>query len=92
MRISGTSFTTITVQWGVVECNHTNGEITGYSVRYGEVGDSERSVERVGAGERELTLSLLSPAVYTIEVAAVNNAGIGVYSTSLRAKTEGKFF
>ena len=37
----------ITVQWGAVNCIHHNGDITGYSVRYGVQGSSEgdRTVE-----------------------------------------------
>ena len=93
VRISGTTVSTITVQWGAVECDHHNGEITGYSVRYREVGGgSEMSVERVGPDQREFTLSGLSYATFTIQVAAVNNAGTGVYSTSLTAKTHGNPF
>ncbi|CAI8043297.1 Neogenin (Fragment), partial [Geodia barretti] len=37
------SSTSITVQWGPVECIHQNGEITGYRVRYGEEGSSEEA-------------------------------------------------
>ncbi|CAI8039194.1 Receptor-type tyrosine-protein phosphatase delta, partial [Geodia barretti] len=39
MRVE--SSTSMTVQWGPVECRHQNGEITDYRVRYGEEGSSE---------------------------------------------------
>ncbi|CAI8006558.1 Neogenin, partial [Geodia barretti] len=35
VRVLVNSSTSITVQWGPVECRHQNGEVTGYWVRYG---------------------------------------------------------
>ena len=73
--------TTITVQWGAVDCIHRNGEITDYSVRYGVHGSAVRVKMVSGGDARQITLYGLTPSTeYTIEVAAVNNAGIGVYS------------
>ena len=75
----------ITVQWGAVDCIHRNGDITGYSVRYGVQGSGEgdRTVE-IASGDSSGGMyqisGLSSATVYTIEVAAVNNAGTGVYS------------
>ena len=92
VRVSGTTLTTITVQWGPVECN--NGEITGYSVKlYREIGDSGRAVGRMlGTDQMEVSLNELTPAVYSIQVAAVNNVGTGPYSTALTAKVDGKHY
>ena len=94
MRISGTTLTTITVQWGPVECSHHNGEITGYSVKlYREGGDSGRVVGRLLGSERtDFTLFELTPAVYSIGVAAVNNIGTGPFSTAVTAKIDGKHY
>ena len=73
--------TTITVQWGAVDCIRRNGDITGYSVRYGERGSAVRLKMVSGGGARQTTLyGLIPSAEYTIEVAAVNNAGVGIYS------------
>ena len=92
MRVSGTTLTSITVQWGPVECN--NGEITGYSVKlYREIGDSGKVVGRMlGTNWMEVTLNELTPAVYSIGVAAVNNIGTGPYSTAVTAKIDGKHY
>ena len=80
----------ITVEWGPVDCIHRNGDITGYSVRYGEMGSDERTVEMV-SGDLSggmITISGLSPVtVYTIEVAAETNAGTGVYSHPMNFTT-----
>ena len=82
----------ITVQWGAVDCIHHNGDITGYSVRYGVQGTAEgdRTV-KMATGDSSggmYTISGLSAAtVYTVEVAAVNSAGTGVYSDLTTAET-----
>ena len=70
--------TTITVQWGAVDCIHRNGHITHYLVRYGVRGSAEggRIVSKVIG--IQTTISELTPsAIYTIDVTAVNNAGSG---------------
>ena len=92
MRIFNTTLTNITVQWGPVECN--NGEITGYSViLYGEISDSGRVEGRMLRSERtDVTVFELTPAVYSIQVAAVNNIGTGPYSTAVTAKVDGKHY
>ena len=80
------SSTAITVQWGPVEpCDQQNGVITGYSVRYGEVGTSEgeRRVE-MASGDSMTTISgLTKETMYTVEVAAEISGGTGVYSEPL---------
>ena len=71
--------TSITVQWGSVPCIHQNGQITGYSVRYGVEGSG--STQTVTATGNGATISDLIPSTnYIVEVAAVNSAGIGDYS------------
>ena len=81
--------TTITVEWGEVECIHRNGDITGYSVR---VVTSSEGGRVISVGDlRQATISGLSPFTeYIVSVAAVNNAGIGVYSNgaTIRTKSE----
>ena len=82
--------TTITVQWGEVECIDRNGEITGYSVKYGGGGSTvTRPVP--GGSTRQSTISGLTPSTdYTIEVAAVNSVGTGRYSTGMVVRTPGE--
>ena len=94
-----TSFT-ITVQWAPVDCIHHNGNITGFSVRYGEhvsvtkqivnVLEDATTLNVLGGTATEVTIIGLSAATnYSIEVAAVNNAGTGVYSAIIYAFTKG---
>ena len=85
MRVLFDSPTNITVQWGaVVPCVHQNGEMMGYSVRYGELGSGEISEEKVSGdssgGMITISDGITIKTTYTIEVAAETSAGIGVYS------------
>ena len=83
----------ITVLWGTVDCIHHNGNITGYSVRYRVQGSGRTQTVSVSGGAvTETTISGLDFATnYSIEVAAVNNAGIGVYSDTIVFTTKSKF-
>ena len=70
-------------------CADQNGPITGYSVRYGEMG-SGGTQNRLVSGEdsRMTTISeLTKETVYTVEVTAVASAGTGVYSLPLTIQT-----
>ena len=84
------SSTAISVQWGPVEpCADQNGPITGYSVRYGEMGSGSTQTKTVsGEDSRMTTISELTKGtVYTVEVAAETSAGTGVYSLPLTIQT-----
>ena len=72
------SSTALSVQWGPVEpCAYQNGPITGYSVRYGEMGSGSTQIKTVS---RMITISeLTKETVYTVAVAAETRAGTGVY-------------
>ena len=92
MGVSFNSPTSITVQWGaVVPCVHQNGEITGYSVRYGELESSELSVAMVSGdssgGMITISDGLAIKTKYKVEVAAETSAGIGDYSDPLTFET-----
>ena len=86
---SALNSTAITVQWGPVGCIHRNGDITGYSVRYGEVGSGSTQTMPVSGGSAtEATISSLMPSTnYSIQVAAVNSAGPGPYSYQVNIET-----
>ena len=94
VRESAVTSSSITVQWGAVNCIHHNGDITDYSVRYRVQGTAEgdRTV-KMATGDSSggmYTISGLSAAtVYTVEVAAVNSVGTGVYSDLLTSLTSG---
>ena len=91
-----TVFHIVRVWWGPVDCRHRNGEITGYGVRYGEEGSSEgdRTILIVSSGNSSggtTIISGLAPAtLYVVQVAAVNSAGTGVYSSTTFVDTKGK--
>ena len=79
----------ITVQWRPVDCIHRNGDITGYSVRYGVQGSGNPQNVYVSGGTTiETTISGMgSDTTYSIEVAAVNSAGTGMYSSPTAVST-----
>ena len=82
MNVSELIFSNITIQWGVVDCIHRNGDITGYIVRYEVQGSGSTQTESISGGAAtETIISELIPSTnYSIEVAAVNSAGTGLYS------------
>ena len=83
--------TAISVQWGPVEpCADRNGPITGYSVRYGEMGSGSTQNKAVSgdfSGGMATISELTKETVYTVEVAAETRAGTGVYSLPLTIQT-----
>ena len=91
MEVLIDSSTNVTVQWEAVESCTQN--ITGYSVRYGEVGTSERTVVEMVLGDSSGGMTTISgltkETVYTVEVAAETSAGTGVYSHPLIFQTPG---
>ena len=90
--VSEVTSSSITVQWGAVSCIHRNGDITGYSVQYGVVGsESTQTMHVSGASTTEASITdLVESRTYTIEVAAVNDVGIGVYSELLMITAQSK--
>ena len=91
MEVTDVNSSSITVQWGSVPCIHQNGAITGYSVQYGVMGSgSTQMLTFNGADVTQTTIENLVPSTtYTIEVAAVNSAGTGVYTTPRNQLTRG---
>ena len=82
IRTTEVTSSDITVLWGPID------SIIGYAVRYGV--ESSRSSQILGALTTEITISGLSSTTnYTIEVAAMSNAGIGHYSDPIIATTKG---
>ena len=82
----------ITVQWGTVDCIHHNGDVTGYSVRYGVQGSGSTQTMSVSVSDatQAIISGLIPSTVYTIEVAAVTRVGTGVYSSPTFSETDGK--
>ena len=64
--------------------------ITGYTAQALRNGMVEGTAN-VGGDARQATISGLTPSTeYSVQVAAVNNAGIGSYSLSITIMTRGK--
>jgi chitodextrinase len=82
VRVSQVTHSSITVQWGAVDCIHRNGNISGYSVWYEENGNSQ-TISIAGGSMSEVTIpGLIYSTEYSIKVAAVGTeGGIGVYSS-----------
>ena len=84
------SSTALSVQWGPVEpCADQNGPITGYLVRYGEMGSGSIQNKTVSGEDLRMTTisELTKETVYTVELAAETRAGTGVYSLPLTIQT-----
>ena len=84
------SSTSIDVHLGRQEnCRQWNGEITGYTVRYGEEGgrQSHRFPSGDSSGGMNTLSGLTKQTVYTVVVAARTSAGTGVYSQPQNIET-----
>ena len=81
MEEVSTAPNSITVRWKEVDCLLRNGMITGYTaqaVRNGEV----EGTASVGGDARQATISgLESSTEYSVQVATVNGAGTGPFSS-----------
>ena len=78
---------TITISWQPVDCAHQNGNMRGYSVKYWERGSgNETKLDGNTTGTSYTLTDLQSSTTYVIQVAAENDAGIGVFG-NLNAST-----
>ena len=89
VSVSEVTTSSITIQWGAVDCIHHNGNVTSYSVQYGVQGSGNPQMKDDIGGEATQTIipGLMPSTTYSIEVAAVNSAGTGVYSPAIMEKT-----
>ena len=90
VNVTEVTSSSITVQWGEVECIDRNGNITGYSVRYSGGG----STQTMAVSEADATMTTISglnaSTEYSVQVAAVNGAGTGEFSSSQSRLTLGE--
>ena len=77
---------TMTVQWGPVDCIHRNGDITGYSVQFGS---ENVSVSGDSSGGMYVISGLMPSTNYSFQVAAETRGGIGPYSAAVNQLTAG---
>ena len=91
VSVSEVISTSITVQWGAVGCIHRNGDITGYIVRFGVLGNGSTQIVTVSGGGSTQTIisGVIQSTNYSIEVAAANSVGTGVYSNLIFHLTRG---
>ena len=74
-----------------MSCLDRNGEITGYIAQAVKNGMVE-GTDSVDSDARQAPISGLSPSTwYTVQVAAVNGAGTGPYSSGGYVRTNGEF-
>ena len=85
VRVSEVTISTITVQWNTVECIHRNGDITGYLVWCGDGNPRQTNDTKM---EYHI-IGLNHSTTYTIQIAAVNSVGTGVYSEQISINTTG---
>ena len=93
VSVSEVTSSSITVQWWTVPCIHRNGDITSFSVRYGEVGigEGDRTIMTVSgdsSGGMYTITGLSTGTEYTVEVAAKTTAGTGVYSHQVSSNSK----
>ena len=89
-EIKQVTSTSITVMWGPVPCDHRNGNITGYVVRYRIHASGIFRNETTGGSTMEFTITGLEPSTeYEIKVAAFT-VSVGPFTDeSLIASTLG---
>ena len=85
----------IGLQW-VVPCEGQNGDISGYSVKYGALveGENKTVMNITDFGVTEITIfNLMKSTFYSFQVAAINSAGRGMFSNATIIKTveQGEF-
>ena len=83
--------TNISIEWGEVDCEERNGVITGYSVRYGLSSGMSRKTFNISGTDVENRIfrmdGLLIRTSYSFEVAAINEDGVGMYSSAMNGTT-----
>ena len=73
--------TSYSVQWENVPCIQRNGDITGYSVRYGVLGNGGMETLTMVVPDVLMNnlMGLVPDTSYLVQVAGVNGEGVGEY-------------
>ena len=80
----------IIVRWGEVPCQHRNGEIIRYAVKYSKGQNQSEGVTVMVDGQSTTLYDLEPLTEYSIMVAAVNSNGTGQFSEPVYITTEGQ--
>ena len=74
-----------------MDCIHHNGDILGYSVRYGVMGSESTHILLLSVSGSDINeakvLSMVSNTKYKVDVAAVNIVGTGSFSEKISIMT-----
>ena len=82
------AFDRIKIQWGPVNCSHQNGRVSDYKIKYTEEGSTVTNDFTLNVDSLVVSINYLKPSTnYFIAMAAINNAGTGVFSSPIKAKT-----
>ena len=94
VNVTNVTAFSITLQWQAIDCIDKNGDITGYSVRYEAVdsGSTDSVTVEGNSTTSDTVTGLNSSTTYSVEVAAVNGAGVGVYSDPLNVSTNSTLY
>ena len=88
IRVVLVAFDRIKIQWGPVNCSHQNGKVSGYKIKYIEEGSTMTCDFTLNFDSLVVHIDHLKPSTnYFIAMAAINNAGTGVFSSPIKAKT-----
>ena len=91
IMIDETTVFAITVKWDPVDCMYQKGVITNYAIQYYKR-DRKNETMVYTTSMLEYTITDLQPStMYMIEVAAVNDAGIGIYGNMWHDLQKGAF-
>ena len=65
----------------MVPCMHQNGDITGYLVQYGILGNGNMETKMITGSDNQTTSlnGLMSDMDYLVQVAGVNGEGVGEF-------------
>ena len=95
VNISESTSSSVTVEWKPLDCNCTC-DIVGYSVQYKEMNSENGDIDdkqEEGCSANKTTITNLKPSTaYSFKVAAMNSAGVGVYSDAKVEKTSSGMF
>ena len=88
--------TSVSFQWGSVDCIHRNGQITGYSINYNRQGSSGSTsvlvtVNSPSDGGAYTIIALEPSEMYDVEIAAQNTIGTALNTSGFTILTHGRY-